>query len=106
MSDTFGSTQVPSTGVAHDGDDVTVDGTVGGIVLLEENPHRISALIINIGTEPMRVTTDGSAPTATHGKRLVGGASLSMTSPNCPTGPVKAIREELADTTANASEVD
>lgn len=95
-----------STGEAKDNDDVVVDATAGGVVLLQENKYRKSALIINTGDESMRVTTDGSAPTATHGKRVVSGASLTLSSPYCPTEQVKAIREGAASTTANASEVD
>jgi hypothetical protein len=63
-------------------------------------------LIINTGEEPMRVTTDGSAPTASHGKKVVAGGALSLSSPYCPTKEVKAIREGAVSTTANASEVD
>jgi hypothetical protein len=98
--------QAGSTGEAHDHDDVAVTGAAGGVVLLQANPARQSALIINTGTADMRVTTDGSAPTATHGKRIAAGASLGMSGPNCPTAVVKAIREDAVDTTANASEVD
>jgi hypothetical protein len=107
MSDGFSNiVDAPSTGEAKDNDDIVVDGTAGGVVLLAANPGRKSALIINVGAEPMRVTTDGTAPTATHGKRVVSGGSLSMSSPYCPTKEVKAIREGAVDTTANASEVD
>lgn len=96
---------VPSTGEANDNDDVAVTAAAGGVTLLEENKHRKSALIINTGEAPMRVTTDGSAPTATHGKLIPAGASLVMSSPYCPTVAVKAIRAGDTDTTANASEV-
>lgn len=98
--------EVQSTGEAKDNDDVVVDATAGGVVLLQANPARKSALIINTGANPMRVTTDGTDPTATHGKQIPGGASLSLSSPYCPTKVVKAIRQDAADTTANASEVD
>lgn len=98
--------EVPSTGDAHDNDDVVVDDTEGGVILLEANPHRKSALIINTGAATMRVTTDGSEPTSTHGKMLVAGASLSMTFPNCPTKEVLACRQDDTDTAANASEID
>lgn len=103
MDDVF---SVQSTGDAHDNDDVTVDNTEGGVVLLEANPHRKSALIINTGEEPMRVTTDGSAPTPTHGKLVAAGGSLSLAGSHCPTKEVKAIRQGSVNTTANASEVD
>lgn len=93
------------SGQANDNDDVAVDATAGGVVLLEANPHRKGALISNTGENPMRVTTDGSAPTPTHGKRLVGGASLSIASPYPSTEAIKAIREGAESTTANASEV-
>lgn len=96
---------VPSTGEAKDNDDVVVDDTAGGVVLLPENPHRKSALIINVGDEPMRVTTDGSAPTPTHGKLVPAGSSLTLTAPYCPTAEVKAIREGATNTSANASEI-
>ena len=97
---------VESTGEANDNDDVAVDGTVGGVILLAANPARKSALIINTGDADMRVTTDGSAPTATHGKLVGSGAALSLSSPYCPTKEVKAIRQTSTSTTANASEVD
>lgn len=97
---------VQSSGDAHDNDDVTVDATVGGVTLLPENAHRKSALIANVGEEPMRITTDGSAPTPTHGKQIVAGAALSLAGPYCPTKAIKAIRQGAANTTANASEVD
>lgn len=107
MSDGFSNiVDAPSTGEATDNDDVTVDGTAGGVILLAANPGRKSALIINTGSEPMRVTTDGSAPTATHGKLVAAGGSLALSSPYCPTVEVKAIRAGATNTTANASEVD
>lgn len=97
---------VPETpGQSIDYDDVDVDGTVGGVVLLEANPNRKSALIMNVGAQPMRVTTDGSAPTATHGKQVVAGGVLNLTSPFCPTDEVRAIRQGGTSTSANASEV-
>lgn len=95
---------VTSTGEAKDNDDVVVDDTEGGVVLLAANQHRKSALIINVGAGVMRVTTDGSVPTSTHGKRLVAGASLSLSSPDCP-GKVVMACPESVDTAANASEV-
>lgn len=98
--------QTPSTAQAIDNDDVAVPDDAGGVLLLEENKWRVSALITNTGSNPMRVTTDGSAPTATHGKQVVPGASLVLASPNCPTGAVRGIAQGAgADTVANASEV-
>lgn len=97
--------EVPSTGESKDNDDVVVDATAGGVTLLPANPGRKSALIINTGAETMRVTTDGSAPTPTHGKQLLAGATLTMGHPYCPTAEVKAIREGATNTSANASEV-
>lgn len=102
MSDTV---YVPPTpGTAVDSDDVTVDDTAGGVVLLQANPDRKSALIINTGDGSMRVTTDGTAPTATHGKLVDAGGYLSLSSPYCPSGEVKAFSPDPG-TTANASEV-
>lgn len=98
--------EVPSTGEAKDNEDVTVDDTAGGVVLLQANEYRKSALIINTGSASMRVTTDGEAPTATRGKLMVPGSTLTLSSPFCPTAEVKAIRAEATNTTANASEVD
>lgn len=97
---------VRSTGESKDNDDVVVDNTAGGVVLLAENVGRKSALIINTGTEDIRVTTDGSDPTPTHGKLVVGGGSLTLSPPYCPTKEVKAIRSGTTNTTVNASEVD
>jgi hypothetical protein len=91
------------SGEAIDNDDVTVSDEVA--VLLEANPNRKSALIINTGPEDMRVTTDGSDPTPTHGKPIGAGESLILTMPFCPAGPVKAVRQGATDTAANASEV-
>lgn len=98
------SVNTKSTSEAHDHDDVSVTSAAGGVVLLAENVYRQSALIINTGEAAMRVTTDGTAPTATKGKLIPGGASLSMTSPGCSFQAVKAFSTE--GTTANASEVD
>lgn len=95
----------PSTGAAKDNDDVVVDDSIGGVLLLPANPHRKSALITNVGDNSMRVTTDGSDPTPTRGKRVVSGGSLTLSSPYCPTAEVKAIREGSANTSANASEI-
>lgn len=92
-----------TAGTATDTTDVAVAGTA--VQLLATNATRKSALIQNVGDAAMRVTTDGSTPTATHGKRLVAGAALSLTSPYCPTAAVSAIRETATSTTANASEV-
>lgn len=90
---------------AADGTDITVDGTAGGVTVLAANTNRKSALIQNTGAATMRVTTDGTAPTATHGKQVAAGNALVLSSPNCPTVVVKAIRESSTSTTANASEV-
>jgi hypothetical protein len=97
---------IPSSGEAYDNDDVVVDDTVDGVVLLEENAGRKSALIINTGEAPMRVTTDGSAPSDVHGKLIPAGGALTMAPPYCPTKEVKARRQGAVSTSANASEVD
>lgn len=97
--------KVPSTGKAKDNDDVVVDGTVGGVLLLPANQYRKSALIINTGAEDMRVTTDGTAPTPTHGKLVPPKSSLVLSVPHCPVDVVKAIRQGATSTSANASEV-
>lgn len=99
------SIEPSSTGEANDNDDILIDDTVGGVEILAKNIHRKSAMIINVGEETMRVTTDGSAPTATHGKPVVAGGALVLSSPYCPTESVKAIREGASNTFANASEV-
>lgn len=96
--------ETPSTGEAHDNDDVTVSNAVEE--LLAANEYRKSALIVNTGEATMRITTDGSDPTPTHGKPIPAQGALSLSSPFCPTAAVKAIREGGTDTTANASEVD
>lgn len=98
--------EIQSTGESKDNDDVTVDGTVGGVILLAANRARKSALIINTGANPMRVTTDGSVPTETHGKLVAAGAALTLSSPYCPYDVVKACPTTAGNTTANASEVD
>lgn len=90
------------TGTSVDNDDLVVDDTPGGVVLLDANPKRKSALIVNVGAVTMRVTTDGSDPTATHGKPVSG--SLALSGPYCPAGEIKAFCVDPG-TTANASEV-
>ena len=95
----------PVPGNSSDNDDVVVDGTVGGVLLLNANPKRRTALIVNIGEAEMRVTTDGTPPSATRGKIVPPGAQLELTSPYCPAGEVRAIRMGDVDTCANASEV-
>jgi hypothetical protein len=97
--------ETASTGEATDNDDVVVDDTAEGVILLEANPGRKSALITNTGTSPMRVTTDDSSPSPTHGKQIVAGGSLSLSSPYCPTNNVRARRQDATNITANASEV-
>lgn len=94
----------PTPGVAVDNDDVAVTDIAGGVTLLEENPNRKSALIINTGEVEMRVTTDGSDPTATRGKLIPAGSSLNLSSPFCPVSEVKGFAADPG-TTANASEV-
>jgi len=94
----------PDAGVAVDNDDVPVTDDAEGTVLLEANASRVSALIINTGNGSMRVTTDGSEPTATHGKPVGPGGVLSLSSPYCPVAEVKAFSADPG-TTANASEV-
>jgi len=95
----------PVPGNSSDNDDVVVDDTPGGVLLLKANPKRRSALIINLGQGEMRVTTDGSPATPSRGKIVPAGAQLELTSPHCPAGEVRAIRSGDVDTCANASEV-
>lgn len=94
--------QMPSSREPVDNDDVPVTDEV--VILLEANRYRKSALIQNLGGAPMRVTTDGSDPTPTHGKHLGGMSDLSLSEP-CSSLQIKAVREGAVDTTANASEV-
>ncbi len=93
----------PTPGVPVDNDDVTVSDSIE--VLLEANKYRKSALIVNMGDGDIRVTTDGSDPTPTHGKPLGAGNFLRLESPYCPTEAVKAIRQDTDDASVNASEV-
>lgn len=93
--------QIPEeSGNASDNDDVTVGADVEE--LLPENPNRKSALIIVVGEGTIRVTTDGTDPTPTHGKPVT---MLSLTSPFCPTGPVLAVSQDGTSVVVNASEV-
>lgn len=96
---------VPFEGEATDNDDIIVDETPGGVTLLEANPARKSALILNTGSNAMRVTTDGSAPSPSHGKLILTGSGLSLNSPYCPIKVVKACSVGADPTSANASEV-
>jgi hypothetical protein len=96
---------IPQGGTAVDNDDVVVDDTPGGVTLLEANPKRTSALILNTGAQAMRVTTDGTDPSPVHGKLILTGSGLSLSSPYCPTAVVKACSVDATATSANASEV-
>jgi hypothetical protein len=53
----------------------------------------------------MRVTTDGTDPSPVHGKLILTGSGLSLSSPYCPTAVVKACSVDATATSANASEV-
>jgi hypothetical protein len=96
---------VPSYAKSQDNDDIAVDDTIGGVVLLEARQYRKSALIINTGAGAMRITTDGTAPSNSHGKYVAVGGALALSSPNCPTAVIRAIAQDTTDTSANASEV-
>lgn len=85
-------------------DDITVDGTAGGVLLLAANPLRISAVIQNTGSAIMRVTDDGSAPTPTHGYQIWPGGSYRTSIPGCVVADIRAIRESSTSTTASVSE--
>jgi len=94
--------EMVSDGSAKDHDDVVVSDEV--VVLLAANKYRKSALIVNVSGGVLRVTTDGSDPTATHGKPVAVGVGLSLTSP-CSPLEIKAIRQDTTDVTVNVSEV-
>jgi hypothetical protein len=95
------STSTPVTGGTPAAqDDVAVDNTAGGVTVLAAAAQRKSALIQNTGAANMRVTYDGTAPTATHGFQLAPGATMRLSGPYCPTAAVLAIREGAVSTTA------
>ncbi len=76
------------------------------VMLLPANPARKSALIVNTGEYPARVTTDGQNPTVTRGKPLAPGEALSLTSPFCPKFEIRAICTVAGQATSiNPSEV-
>lgn len=93
------------TGTADNDDDVTVDATAGGVTLKAANANRKIIIIQNVGAQPIRVTIDGSAPTATHGIQLAAGDSVTFTAPYIPVAIVKAIREGGTNSTANVTEI-
>lgn len=95
----------PTSGVAANSDDVSVDATAGGVTILAANSARKGAILVNTGTGNARVTLDGSAPTATHGIQLVPGASLTLAYPFCPVLVIKAIREAAVTTTISPTEI-
>lgn len=92
-----------SDGESKDNDDVVVSDEV--VELLPLNKYRKSALIVNVSGGTLRVTTDGSDPSSNHGKPIRPGASLGLSSPNCPSEPIKGIRQDAEDVVVNASEV-
>lgn len=84
--------------------DVTVDATAGGVTLLAANTNRKAAMIQNTGAANMRVSVGGT-PTATNGIQVAPGQVLTLSSPYCPTGAIKAIREGATSTTAAPLEI-
>lgn len=98
------TTAANTTGTVTQSDDVTVDGTAGGVTLLAANTARKSAMVQNVGSANIRVTYDGSAPTATHGIQLTPGATLRLSQPNVSQSAVKAIREGSTSSSASRSE--
>lgn len=97
------SASVNTAGTLTPSDDVTVDGTSGGVTVLAANTNRKAAFIQNVGTANMRVGT--GTLTASHGLQLVPGATLVLESPFCPTAAIKAIRESSTSTTVAVSEI-
>lgn len=85
--------------------DVPVDGTVGGVQLLAANASRKIVVVQNTGQANMRVTFDGTPPTATHGWQIYPGMVVARSMPFLPTRDVLAIRESGVSTTAFVEEV-
>jgi len=92
-----------TTGVATNFDDVAVAAVA--VSVLAANPARKSAIIQNVGTGPVRVTLDGTAPTATRGLQLQPGQSVSLTQPYVPVLIVRAIREGAVSSSVAVVEV-
>lgn len=97
------SAPIPTFGTPLHYDDRTVSSTA--VAILGPNLARKSALIQNVGSANIRVTWDGSTPTATHGHQIASGAVLSLDQPFVPTGLVQAIREGSVDSSVSVSEV-
>lgn len=91
-------------GVATTSDDIAVDATAGGVVLLAANADRKGFIVQNTGANAIRVSI-GSNAVANHGIQLAAGASLAMSAPKCPTGVIKAIREGANSSTASRIEI-
>lgn len=91
-------------GVATTSDDIAVDATAGGVLLLAANADRKGFIVQNTGANAIRVSI-GSNAVANHGIQLAAGASLAMSAPKCPTGVIKAIREGANSSTASRIEV-
>jgi hypothetical protein len=88
---------------ATDQDDTAISSVA--IQLLAANTSRKGVMIQNVGASNMRVTFDGSTPTATHGKRVAPGGMIALSMPFCATGAIKAIREAGSDTVASVTEL-
>ena len=95
--------EVPTSGEAVTTADVTV-GTAAVAVVLAANASRKAAVIQNTGaTNAVRVTLDGTDPTATKGILIAAGGSLLLSQPYCPIKVVRALAI-TASTTVGVTE--
>ena len=83
--------EAPTSAAAAHTDDITVT-TVSVAAVLAPNAARLGATIQNTGsTNALRVTLDGTNPSATRGILVPAGATLTLSQPYCPTAVVRAI---------------
>ena len=96
--------EVPTSALATSAEDIAL-GTASVTPVLADNPNRKGALIQNTGaTNPLRITLDGSDPSATKGILIAAGLTVTLSQPYCPTKVVRAIAV-TGSTTVGVTEV-
>lgn len=90
----IGQVEVVNTSGAFTQSEPAVTNAAGGVVVLAANPIRRYLLVQNNDAlANLRVTLDGSAPTATHGIKLAPDGALEMSN-YVPTGQVRVIADQ------------
>lgn len=90
----IGQVDIVNTGGAFTQAEPAVTNAAGGVTVLAANPIRRYLLVQNNDAlANLRVTLDGTAPTAAHGIKLLPGGALELTNYS-PTGQVRVIADQ------------